>query len=164
MPQAELLLLKPIENLGHEGEFVKVKPGYARNFLLPRKLAVPVTRANRRQVEVLKSRREDRLRAELSSAQEIAEKLSRTSIAIAVKTGPGGKVFGSVTAQELVDRLAQEGITLNKKQVHLHTPAKSLGKHETRIKLHPEISVDFSWEIVSENPIQDEEGNEQSAS
>lgn len=156
MATTELLLLTPIEDLGNEGDQVNVKAGYARNYLLPRKLAVPVTRANRKQVEVLQKRRDERLRKELEAATAIKEKIEKVSVAIAVKTGPGGKVFGAVTAQNLIERLADEGIALDKKQVSLYTPAKSLGKHTTRIRLHEDISVDFEFEIVSENPIEEE--------
>ncbi|MDX2110294.1 MAG: 50S ribosomal protein L9 [Verrucomicrobiota bacterium] len=153
MPISELLLVKPVTNLGNEGDHVKVKPGYARNYLLPRGYAIPLTRGNRKQVDSLKKRSEARLKDELVKAQEISSKLQTIRIAIAVKTGPGGKVFGSVTAQNLIDRIAQDGVTLEKKTVHLHTPVKTLGKHTTQIKLHPEVSLDFEFEIVSENPI-----------
>jgi large subunit ribosomal protein L9 len=156
MATTELLLLKPIEDLGNEGDQVSVKSGYARNYLLPRNLAVPVTRANKKQIEVLQARRDERLRKELEGANELKGKIEKVSVAIAVKTGPGGKVFGAVTAQNLIERLAEDGIELDKKQVSLHTPAKSLGKHTTRIRLHPEVSVDFEFEIVSENPIEEE--------
>jgi len=156
MATTELLLLKPIEDLGNEGDQVSVKSGYARNYLLPHNLAVPVTRANKKQIEVLQARRDERLRKELEGANELKGKIEKVSVAIAVKTGPGGKVFGAVTAQNLIERLAEDGIELDKKQVSLHTPAKSLGKHTTRIRLHPEVSVDFEFEIVSENPIEEE--------
>ena len=160
MATTNLLLLKPLENLGNEGEEVKVRSGYARNYLLPRKLAVPVTRANRRQMEALAKARENRLRNELADAQETAKKLEALRIAIAVKTGPGGKIFGSVTAQNLSDRIAEEGITLDRRQLSLYTPVKSLGKHTTRIRLHSDVSVDFEFEVVSENPIEeDQEGD-----
>lgn len=163
MATNELMLLKPIEDLGNEGETVSVKAGYARNYLLPRGLAIPVTRANRKQIESLQARREERLRKERSHAEAIAEKLRQVNIAIPVQTGPGGKVFGAVTAQNLIDRLGEEGITLDKKQVALYNPVKSLGKHTTRIKLHPEISEEIEWEVVSENPIDEEVTEEEQA-
>jgi large subunit ribosomal protein L9 len=156
MAHSELLLLKPVEHLGAEGDTVNVKTGYARNFLLPRGIAIPVTRANRKQIESLKDRAEKRLASELEAAQAIAAKLEPMNIAFAVKTGPGGKMFGSVTAQELITRIAEAGVTLDKKQVNLYTPVKSLGKHTTRIRLHPEVSVDFEFEVVSENPIEED--------
>lgn len=155
MANTELLLLKPIENLGNEGDQVTVKAGYARNYLLPLKLAVPVTRSNRKQMDALRARAEKRLAQELEGAQAIAAKLGKISIAFAVRTGPGGKMFGSITAQDLIDRLAQEGVSLDKKQVNLYTPVKSLGKHTTRIRLHSDVAVDFEFEVVSENPIEE---------
>lgn len=158
MANAQLLLLKPIENLGDEGDQVTVKAGYARNFLLPRGHAVPLTKANRRQVEVLKERAEKRRMDLLQQANVLSEKIKGISIAFAVQTGPGGKMFGSVTAQDLINRLAEEGVELDKKQVNLYTPVKSLGKHTTKIRLHPEVSVDFEFEVVSENPIEEVEG------
>jgi large subunit ribosomal protein L9 len=156
MANAELLLLKPVEDLGNEGDTVMVRTGYARNYLLPKGLAIPVTKANRKQIESLKDRSEKRRATELEGAQAIAAKLEPINIAFAVKTGPGGKMFGSVTSQDLLTRLAEEGVELEKKQVSLYTPVKTLGKHTTKIRLHPEISVEFEFEVVSENPIEEE--------
>ena len=160
MANAELLLLKPVENLGNEGDTVNVKSGYARNFLLPHGLAIPVTRANRKQMESLKDRAEKRKAAELESAQALAGKLEGIQIVFAVQTGPGGKMFGAVTAQDLLTRLAEEGVELDKKQVSLYTPVKSLGKHSTRIRLHEDVAVQFEFEVVSENPIEETESEE----
>lgn len=153
MAHSEILLLKPVDGLGAEGDQVKVRAGYARNFLLPRKIAAPVTLANRKQVESLKKRRAERESQELQGAQEIAKKLEKTSIAFAVKTGEGGKMFGAITATDLHEKLVQAGIQIEKKKIHLHTPVKTLGKHEVKIKLHADISVDLSFDVVSENPI-----------
>ena len=158
MANAELLLLQPVENLGDEGDTITVKTGYARNFLLPRGLAIPVTRANRKQIEALKDRAGKRRASELESAQQLAAKLETIQIVFAVKTGPGGKMFGAVTAQELVSRIAEGGVQLDKKQVSLYTPVKSLGKHSTRVRLHEEVTVEFEFEVVSENPIEEGEG------
>ena len=157
MAHAELLLLKPVENLGNEGDTVTVKIGYARNFLLPGGLAIPVTRANRKQIEALRDRSEKRRASELEAAQAMGAKLEALQIVFAVQTGPGGKMFGSVTSQDLVSRIAENGVQLDKKQVSLYTPVKSLGKHSTRIRLHPEVSIDFEFEVVSENPIEEAE-------
>ena len=157
MANAELLLLQPVENLGDEGDTITVKTGYARNYLLPRGLAIPVTRSNRKQIEALKNRAEKRRASELEAAQATAAKLEDLQIVFAVQTGPGGKMFGAVTAQDLVGRVAGSGIELDKKQVSLYTPVKSLGRHSTRVRLHPEVSLDFEFEVVSENPIEEEE-------
>jgi len=156
MSQQELLLLEPIDSLGNEGDQVTVKAGFARNYLLPRGKAIPVTRTNRKQIEALKGRADKRLAQLLDGAQEIQTKLEKISIAFAVKTGPGGKMFGAVTAQDLVQRIAEEGVELDKRQVSLYTPIKTLGKHSTRIKLHPEVTFEFEFEVVSENPIEEE--------
>ena len=158
MAQQELLLLEPIENLGNEGDQVTVKAGFARNFLLPHGKAIPVTRANKKQIESLRKRAEVRLQQLLDGAQKVAAKLETISIAFAVQTGPGGKMFGSITALDLIKRLAEEGVELEKKQVNLYTPVKSLGRHSTKIKLHADVSVEFEFEVVSENPIEEEEG------
>ena len=153
MAYSEVLLVKPVEGLGGEGDQVKVRAGYARNFLLPRSIAVPVTKANRKQVEALKKRRAEREAQELSGAQELAKKLTATSLAFAVKTGEGGKMFGAITATDLHAKLVESGIDLDNKRIHLHTPVKTLGKHTVKVKLHPEVSVEVAFDIVSENPI-----------
>lgn len=154
MATTQVLLLTPVEKLGHEGESVTVKAGYARNYLLPRKLALPVNRANQKYIDSLQKRRDERLRQERDHAETLLAKLEKINIAIAVKTGEGGKMFGSVTAGDLIDRLAEDGIVLDKKQINLYTPVKTLGKHSTKVKLHPEISYELEWEVVSENPIE----------
>jgi large subunit ribosomal protein L9 len=153
MAHREILLLQPVENLGGEGDQVKVRAGYARNFLLPRKLAAPVTLANRKHVEALKQRRAAREATELTGAQEQAQQIAKVSIAFAVKTGEGGKMFGAITTADLHEKLTAAGITLDKRKIHLHTPVKTLGKHEVKIKLHAEVSVDLAFDVVSENPI-----------
>lgn len=160
MANAELLLLQPVEDLGNEGDTVNVKIGYARNYLLPNGLAIPVTRSNRKQIEALRTRAEKRKISELDEAKALGEKLGTIQIVFAVKTGPGGKMFGSVTAQDLIERIAENGVELEKKQVNLYTPVKSLGKHTTRVRLHPEVSADFDFEVVSENPIEEKEAEQ----
>ena len=154
MAHTEILLVKPVEGLGGEGDQVKVRAGYARNFLLPRKIAVPLTAANRKHVDALKKRRAEREQSELSGAQELAKKLEKTSLAFAVKTGEGGKMFGAITAQDIHEKLTAAGVVIDKKRIHLHTPVKTLGKHEVKVKLHADVSIDLSFDVVSENPIE----------
>ena len=119
MAENQVLLLQAISGLGAEGDTVKVKAGYARNFLLPRKLALPITQANKKQVEALLKARESREQEEFENARSLGERIEKTSIAIPVKTGEGGKMFGAVTANELLDLLKMEGIELTKKQLQL---------------------------------------------
>jgi large subunit ribosomal protein L9 len=154
MAHSEILLVKPVEGLGGEGDQVKVRAGYARNFLLPRKIAVPLTAANRKHVDALKKRRAEREQSELSGANELAKKLEKTSLAFAVKTGEGGKMFGAVTATDIHDKLTAAGITIDKKKILLHTPVKTIGKHTVKVKLHADVSVELAFDVVSENPIE----------
>ncbi len=154
MAYSEILLLKPIEGLGGEGEQVKVRAGYARNFLLPRGSAIPVSRSNRKQIEALQKARAVREEKECNHAQALQSKLEKVTIAIAVKTGEGGKVFGAVTASDLHKRLTEEGVDIEKRKIAFKHPIKTLGKHSVRMKLHHDIVVDFEFEIVSENPIE----------
>ena len=153
MANSNILLVKPVDGLGGEGDQVKVRAGYARNYLLPRGIAVPLTGANRKQVEALKKRRALREAQELTGAQELAGKLEKTALAFAVKTGEGGRMFGAVTATDIHDKLTAAGFVLDKKKIQLFTPVKTLGKHEVKVKLHADVSVDISFDVVSENPI-----------
>ena len=154
MAHTEVLLVKPVEGLGGEGDQVKVRAGYARNFLLPRSVAVPVTKANRKQVEALKKRRGEREAQELNGAQDLAKRLEKTALAFAVTTGEGGKMFGAITSADLHDKLVAAGFTIDKKRIHLHTPVKTLGKHTVKVKLHADVSVELPFDVVSENPIE----------
>ena len=153
MANSNILLVKPVDGLGGEGDQVKVRAGYARNYLLPRGIAVPLTSSNRKQVEALKKRRAVREAQELTGAQELASKLEKTSLAFSVKTGEGGKMFGAVTTADIHDQLTAKGITLEKRRILLHTPVKTLGKHTVKVRLHPEITVELNFDVVSENPI-----------
>ncbi len=155
MAHHEVLLLKPVAGLGGEGDQVRVRAGYARNFLLPQKAAVALTQSNRKRVESLKKQRAQREATELSGAQELAKKIAKVSLAFVVKTGSGGKMFGAITAADLHEKFVEAGVELDKKKIHLHTPVKTLGKHEVSIKLHPDVSVDVSFDVVSENPIEE---------
>ena len=153
MASTEILLVKPVEGLGGEGDQVKVRAGYARNYLLPRNIAVPLNASNSKHVDALKKRRALREQDELNGAQELGKKLEKTSLAFAVTTGEGGKMFGAITANDIHDKLTAAGITLEKKRIHLHTPVKTLGKHTLKVKLHADVSVELSFDVVSVNPI-----------
>ena len=154
MAHTEVLLLKPLEQLGAEGDQVKVRAGYARNFLFPQKLAAPLTQASRKHIEALKKRRAEREIKELDGAKDVASKLEKFSLAFAVKTGEGGKMFGAITATDLHKKLEEGGILIDKRKIYLHTPVRTLGKHEVKIKLHADVSVQLSFDVVSENPIE----------
>jgi large subunit ribosomal protein L9 len=156
MANQDILLLQPVAGLGAEGDQVKVRAGYARNFLLPQGKAVSLTLANRKRVEALKKARALREAKELDGAQAIAKQIEKAGIAIAVKTGEGGRLFGAVTAADIHAKLSAAGIEIEKRRIHLGQPIKTLGKHEVQIKLHAEVSVELSFDVVSENPIEPE--------
>lgn len=155
MANNQVLLLTPISGLGAEGDTVTVRAGYARNFLLPRKLALPITQANKKHVEALLKAREAREQKEFEDARTVGERIVATNIAIAVKTGAGGRMFGAVTANDLLERLKEEGIELCKKQLALPAPIKELGSHVASIKLHSDVDCELKFEVVSENPIEE---------
>jgi large subunit ribosomal protein L9 len=153
MANSDILLLEAIKGLGSEGDTISVRAGYARNFLFPRKLAIPVDQGNRKQIESLKIAKEKRIAEELEASKSLAEKIEQINISIAVKTGDNGKMFGSVTSADILTRLAEESIALEKKQLNVTQPIKDLGSHKIQVKLSSEIEATFNLEIVSENPI-----------
>ena len=155
MANNQVLLLQPINGLGAEGDTVTVKAGFARNFLLPRKLALPITQANKKRVESLLKAREAREQKEFEDSRALSERIEKIRIAIAVKTGEGGKMFGAVTAKDVLERLKKEGIELVKKQLLIAAPIKELGSHTANIKLHADIETELKFEVVSENPIEE---------
>jgi large subunit ribosomal protein L9 len=161
MALTEVLLLKPVENLGAEGDQVKVRAGFARNFLLPQNVALPVNRANRKHIESLKKARAAREAKELDVAQGVVAQLAAVNLVFAVKTGEGGKMFGAVTVSEIIAKLAEQGVEIEKKKVHLpHGSVKGLGKHVAHIKLHADVTHELEFEVVSENPIEEVKAEE----
>ncbi|MAM90059.1 MAG: 50S ribosomal protein L9 [Opitutaceae bacterium] len=154
MATSELLLIQPVDSLGAEGDRVKVKAGYARNYLLPRKFAVPVTRANSKQIEALKVRRAEREAKNLEDARAQAAKIAETHFAIAVKTGESGKMFGAVTAISVHEKLVEAGFeSITRKQVKLDAPIKEIGQHSVSIKVYQDVEATLRFDVVSENPI-----------
>ena len=91
---------------------------------------------------------------ELNGAQELAKKLEKTSLAFAVKTGEGGRMFGAITSSDIHEKLVAAGFTIEKRRIHLQTPVKTLGQHSVKIKLHADVSVELNFDVVSENPIE----------
>ena len=154
MATTEVLLVEHIQNLGSEGDVVKVRPGFARNYLIPQKKALPLNLANKRRLDALKQSRAMRESEELQKAQEIATKLKEVKIAVAVKTGSGGKLFGSVTSNHILEKLSESGFTLDKKHFVSFSPIKELGKQNVTLQLHREVEAEVEVEVVSENPIE----------
>ena len=146
----ELILREDIEKLGHRGQVVKVAPGYARNYLLPKRLAVPATEANRKIVE---QERESYLRREAkvkSEAEDLSKMMGGVALTIARKAGEEGHLFGSVTAQDIVDALAAQNFTVERRKIHLEDPIKNVGEYKVPIRLHREVTTDVTVNVIAE--------------
>lgn len=153
MAKTELILIKNVVGLGGEADQVKVAPGYARNFLVPRGLAIPVTGANRRRLEVLKQRRADREAHELNAMSELGRSLGKLTLLVKVKTGEDGKMFGAVTAGTIADELKnQYEAAVERRKIHLPHPLKSVGEHDVELRLHPQVHVTLKVKVESTTP------------
>ena len=146
----EVLLMADVKDLGAEGDVVKVADGYARNYLFPRKLAALVTEGTRRRLAKLQKDREVTRQSQLKSARELASAIERNSYTIAVKVGAEEKMFGSVSAADIVEIIKQQGIDVDKHAVDLEKPIRELGVYEVKIKLHPEVEAVAKVWIVEE--------------
>ncbi len=152
--KTEVILTHNIIGLGGESDHVKVAPGYARNFLFPQRLAVPLTQANRLQIEALKRKRAEREAHEFNTMTELAKGVQKLICVIKVKTGDDGKMFGSVTSGMIADELKHQfEISLDKKKIHLEHAIKALGDYEIELHLHPEVKSTLKVQVQSLTPI-----------
>ena len=140
MPKVEVILTSNIVGLGAESDQVKVNPGYARNFLLPQGLAIPLTAGNKKRLESLRRRRAEREAHDLNTMMELSKSLSKMVLTIMVRAGDDGKMFGSVTSGTIADELKQQfDIGIDKRKIHLELPIRTVGEHEVEMRLHPEV-------------------------
>ena len=154
MAKTEVILIQNIVGLGGESDLVKVAAGYARNYLFPQGLAVPVSAANKRRIEALKKRRGEREAHEYNTMTELSKSISKLIAVLQVKTGDDGKMFGAVTAGMVADQLkAQFDIALDKRKIHLEHPIKSLGEHDIELRLHPEVTATLKVRVESTTPL-----------
>ena len=137
----DVVLLKDIEKLGAEGAVVHVKPGFARNYLLPRGLAAPATPQQLKTIEASKRQREHQLQRLKQDADALKRKLESRSITLKLTLGDDDKPFGSVTVHDLVEALKREGMDVEKYAVHLEQPIKTLGIFDVPVKLHPDVTA-----------------------
>jgi len=153
MAKTEVILTHNIVGLGGESDQVKVAAGYARNFLFPQGLAVPLTSVNKRRLESLRQRRAEREAHELNTMTELAKGVSKLICLITVKTGEDGKMFGTVTAGMIADQLkTQFDISLDKKKIHLDQPIRTLGDHEVELRLHADVKATLKVHVQSSTP------------
>lgn len=153
MAKTEVILTHNIVGLGGESDQVKVAAGYARNYLFPQGLAIPLTAANKRRLEALRQRRAERESHELNSMTELAKSLSKLTAVVVVKTGDDGKMFGSVTPGMIADQLKQQfDVTLDRKKIHSESPIRTLGEHEVELRLHAEVNTTLKVRVESSTP------------
>src|SRR6266480_7000357 len=153
MPSTEIILTENIPGLGAEADVVKVRRGYARNFLLQKGKAYEVNKSRLRQLDNLKAKRAAREATELNEAEELARRIGKLRVVFTLETGETGKAFGSVTAQDLVKRLKNElGHEIDRHRIVLEHPLKTTGEHEVPIKLHPDVTAKFIFQIKSTTP------------
>jgi large subunit ribosomal protein L9 len=150
MPTTEVILTDNVPGLGAEADVVKVRRGYARNYLLPQKKAYEVTPTALRQLDNLKKKRAEREARELNDAEELGRKIGKAHLVFTLATGESGKAFGSITAQDIVNRMKNElGIEIDRHKVVLERPIKDTGEHEVSIKLHHDVTAQFRFDVKS---------------
>ncbi len=163
----KIILKEDVFKLGSLGDEVEVKRGFARNFLIPQGKALPLSRENVKQIShhrgLLAKKRADAI----GQAQNFAKQLEEIEIIFAMKSGESGKLFGSVTQKHIYDALAEKGINLDRKQLNLSSPIKTLGSHVLPVKLHTEVNADLMIKVVAEagesqeQPAEGEESSEE---
>jgi large subunit ribosomal protein L9 len=152
--KTEVILTHNIVGLGAESDQVKVAAGYARNYLFPQRLAIPLTMANKRQIESLRQRRAEREAHEFNTMTELAKGVAKLICIVKVKAGEDGKMFGSVTAGTIADELKHQfDITLDKRKIHLEHPIRALGDHEVELHLHAEVKGTLKVRVESLTPV-----------
>ena len=144
----DVVLLKDVEKLGAEGAVIQVKPGFARNYLLPRGLAVPATPAHLKTVQETQRQRSQKAQRLKVEAEALKRKLESRSLTLKLNLGADDKPFGAITTHDIVEALAQEGIVVEKHAVHLEQPTKSLGVFDVPIRVHPEANATLKLWVV----------------
>lgn len=146
----KVILKEDVYKLGSLGDEISVKDGYARNFLIPQSKAVPVTKGNKKMVEHHRALLAQKRKAAIDEAKAMAAKLKATDLVFKVKAGESGKLFGSVTLNQILDALHEQGIDLTKKLVNIAGHIKTLGSHSVSAKLHSEVACEFKIRVEAE--------------
>jgi large subunit ribosomal protein L9 len=146
----EVILREHVDNVGRRGEIVKVADGYARNFLLPRKLALLVTDGNKKQIEREREKFDAKEMEEQKVAEAVAARLAGVDVEIARKVGENDVLFGSVTSADVAEALAAKGFEIDRRKLHLPEPIKKLGEFDVPLKLHREVTTSVKVKVVAE--------------
>ena len=144
----DVILLQRIEKLGQMGDVVRVKPGYARNYLLPQKKALRATKENRAQFEKSRAELEATNLKRRGEAERVAERAEGLSVVLIRSAGEAGQLYGSVSARDIADAIGQAGLALNRQQIVLDRPIKTLGLHGVRVALHPEVVIEVTVNVA----------------
>jgi large subunit ribosomal protein L9 len=144
----QIILISDVKALGKKGELVNVSDGYARNFILPKKLGMEATPKNLNDLKLHKAAEEKKLKEILEEAKELAKKLETITIELKIKTGEGGRTFGSISSKEIAAELiSKHGIDIDKKKLVLADPIKTLGSHTVAAKLHPQVTAEIKVKV-----------------
>jgi large subunit ribosomal protein L9 len=146
----ELILKQDVDHLGRRGDVVKVSDGYARNFLLPRKLALAVTASSRRQVDHEKKMAVQREAEEKGAADLLAQRVAQTPVAIARKVGETDTLYGSVTSADIAEALLAQGVDVDRRKIQLAEPIKRLGEHHVPLRLHRDVIAQILVQVVKD--------------
>ena len=146
----EVILREDIKTLGKAGEMVRVKPGYARNYLLPQGLAYEATEGNKKRIAAESKARGVKVEAEKKEATALANSLGTLTVTIPGKAGEGDRLFGSITASDIADALGAQGHKIDKRKIELDHPIKTLGDHNVVLRLHPEVQAEIRVSVVPE--------------
>jgi large subunit ribosomal protein L9 len=146
----EVILREDIKTLGRAGELVRVRPGYARNYLLPQGLAYEATEGNRKRVAAESRVRAARSEAEQADAERVAATLSQVTLTLRGKAGEEGKLFGSITSQDIAEELGRQGHNVERRRIELEHPIKTTGEHRVTVRLHPEVHAELRVSVVAE--------------
>ncbi|MDH5316183.1 MAG: 50S ribosomal protein L9 [Gemmatimonadota bacterium] len=146
----DVILREDVKDLGRAGQLVKVKPGYARNYLLPKGLAYEATEGNRRRIEAEAKARTARQAQDREAASGLAARLAAAPLTIKGKAGEGERLFGSITAQDIADALAKAGFSIDKRKIELEHPIKTIGEHTVQVNLHHDVKGEVRLTVVPE--------------
>ena len=147
----EVILREHVDNLGRRGDVVKVAPGYARNFLLPRKLALPVNEGNKRVIERERKLAETRELEERQQAEAVANRLTQIELTLSRRVGDTEQLYGSVTTADIAEALLEKGLEIDRKRIHLDEPLKSLGEFTIPVKLHRDVTAQLKVHVAKQD-------------
>jgi large subunit ribosomal protein L9 len=146
----EVILREDIKSLGEAGEVVRVRPGYARNYLLPQGLAYEATEGNKKRIAAESRVRAARTQAERGDAERLADSLRGLTLTLSGKAGDEGKLFGSITSQDIADTMSRQGYSIDRRRIELDHPIKAIGEHVVVVRLHPEVHAELRVTVVAE--------------